>query len=266
MDLGIVGKSAVVCGASKGMGLGVAAHLAREGAKVSMIARNSAELEKAVSTLRAEGLIVHGIAADLIQKDEVQRAISEARNKFGDPEIAVTMNYGHFIAREGQHIPRGIENTTDEELKEASESLVMDIINVVREVLPAMKKKQWGRIVHFGSVAMKEPHRDPIYLGNMRVAACAVIKNLSNELGEYGITVNGIAPGPIDTPTFHSYIEGLPESMNTAEKWAKNLVPMDRLGTKEDAGALAAFLASEMAGWITGQTVFLDGGYTRSLL
>lgn len=265
MDLGIKGKSAVVCGASKGMGLGVAQRLAREGARVTMIARTAADLEPEVERLRLEGHEVQGVIADMMDKAAIRSAFVKAR-EFGDPDIAVTLNYGHFIAREGQHIPRGIENTTDAELRQASESLVMDIVNVVREVLPAMKHKGWGRIVHFGSVAMKEPHRDPIYLGNMRVAACAMIKNLSNELGQYGITVNGIAPGPIDTPTFHAYIRELPESMNTAEKWAQNLVPMHRLGTKEDAGALAAFMASDLAGWLTGQTIFLDGGYTHSLL
>lgn len=269
MDLGIKGKCAIVCGASQGMGLGVAERLAMEGARVVLTSSTPEKIDAAAKALRATGAEVHGIAADMSQKSEIIRAVAETRTKFGDPEIVVTQNFGRFVTRPGKTQLKGLENTSDEEFRSASESLVLDVVYMMREVLPAMKEKKWGRVIHYGSTAMKEAHRDLVYIGNLRAGACGLIKTLSNEYGKFGITFNIIAPGPVDTPTFRDYIATFPESINTVEKYTaqlNRLVPMRRLGTKEDAGALTAFLASDLAGWITGQTICLDGGYTHSVM
>jgi 3-oxoacyl-[acyl-carrier protein] reductase len=265
MDLGLSGKVAIVAGASRGIGLGIARALCAEGAAVAMTGRRQSRLDAAVRSVVADGARAIGIQADMSRKDDVVRAVATTRDKLGAPDIAVSMSF--YVVAVDNSIPgRGFENTSDDQLREGMEDIVLNIAYLAREVLPHMKEQGWGRLINIGSVAMKEPHRDdPVVLSNIRVAAAGLMKTLANEYGQFGITANVIAPGPIDTPYLGDYFAQLPEHVNTKEKWAK-LVPMRRLGTEQDAGDLAAFLASDRASWITGQTILLDGGYARTLL
>lgn len=264
MDLGLSGRTAIVAGASRGMGLGIAKELAQEGVKVAMVGRRHRRLDPEVDAINQQGGQAFAIEADMSVKEEVRRAVQLTRDHFGEPDIAITMSF--YVATVNQKIPgRGFENASDEQIIEGMNDIVMNIVYLTREVLPHMKEQGWGRLINIGTVAMKEPHReDPVLLSNIRVAACGLMKTLANEFGPFGITSNIIAPGPVDTPYFGDYVDQLPESINTKNKW-RELVPMRRLGTEEDAGALAAFIASERAGWLTGQTIVLDGGYARNL-
>jgi 3-oxoacyl-[acyl-carrier protein] reductase len=264
MDLGLSGKVAIIAGASRGIGLGIAQALAAEGARVAMVGRRRRRLEAAVQSVVAHGGTAVGVQADMSRKEDVVRAVATTRDLLGAPDIAVSMSF--YVAAVGNSIPgRGFENTSDDQLRVGMEDIVLNIAYLTREVLPHMKEQGWGRLINIGSVAMKEPHRDdPVVMSNIRVAASGLMKTLANEYGPDGITANVIAPGPIDTPYLGDYFAQLPEAINTKEKWIQ-LVPMRRLGTEQDAGALAAFLASEQAGWITGQTILLDGGYARTL-
>lgn len=267
MDLGIEDRVAIVAGASKGMGLGIARELAREGARVAMVARHAEVVEREAEKIRQAGGRAVAITADMARKADVERAVAETREAFGPPDIAVSMSFFVTAVNKKGTVPgRGFDNASDEEFEQAIDDIIMNIVYLTRAVIPHMKEQGWGRLINIGTVAMKEPHReDPVLFSNIRVAACGLMKSLSNELGEFGITANVIAPGPVDSPSFGAYTAQLPEAMNTREKWARHLVPVRRLGTIEDAGALTAFLASDRAGWLTGQTITLDGGYARNL-
>src|SRR5262245_447143 len=249
------------------MGLGISRELAREGVKVAMVARHADVVQREAQAIVAEGHQAVGISADMSRKTDVVRAVAETRDVLGDPDIAVSMSFFVTAVNKRGTVPgRGFDNASDEEFERAIDDIVMNIVYLTREVLPHMKQQRWGRLIDLGTRPMREPHRDdPVLLSNIRVAACGLMKSLSNELGEFGITANVIAPGPVDSPSFGHYVAQLDESMNTKEKWARHLVPMRRLGEIEDAGALAAFLASDRAGWLTGQTITLDGGYSRNL-
>jgi 3-oxoacyl-[acyl-carrier protein] reductase len=264
VDLAIEGRTAIVAGASRGMGLGIARELAREGVRVAMVGRRHRRLDPEVEAINAAGGVAIAIEADMTDESEVSRAVAETRAVFGNPDIAVSMGF-YVTTRHDQDVDRGFGGTTNEEFRKIMDDIVMNVVYLTREVLPGMKDRRWGRLINIGTVAMKEPHReDPIISSNIRVAACGLMKTLANEYGQYGITANVIAPGPVDTPYFGDYVATLPEAVNTKDKW-RELVPMRRLGTEDDAGALAAFLASEKASWITGQTIVLDGGYARNL-
>ncbi|MGV9799203.1 SDR family oxidoreductase [Mycobacterium sp. NPDC003449] len=265
MDLGLKGRVAIVAGASRGIGLGIARDLAREGVKVAMVARRERALRREVDAINAAGGQAVAITAQMAERDDVVRAVAEATEAFGPPDIAVSMSF--FLTVVGGTIPgRGFDNASDDQFEQAMQDIVMNIVYLTREVIPHMKEQGWGRLINIGTIAMKEPHReDPVLFSNIRVAACGLMKSLSNELGGHGITANVIAPGPVETPYFADYVAQLPESVNTLEKYIDNMVPTKRLGTIEDVGALATFLASDRAGWLTGQTISLDGGYARTL-
>jgi 3-oxoacyl-[acyl-carrier protein] reductase len=137
-------------------------------------------------------------------------------------------------------------------------------VYLVREVLPAMKQKRWGRLLNIGSVAMKVPHlEDPMPSTNTRVAVNGLMKTLAQEYGPYNITANVIATGPFDSELSRQY-RASGTGIKT-ETWYHKMLPVGRWGRPEEMGALAAFLCSERAGFITGETIRIDGGYTKSL-
>jgi 3-oxoacyl-[acyl-carrier protein] reductase len=271
MDLGLQGRVAFVCGASAGMGRAIAEELAREGASVVLASRSLERLTPVVDGIRAAGGRAIAAAGDMVRQADVAASVAVGRESFGPIDIAVSASY--FVdapnARPGMALPGiGFDTTTDDEFRHMYEDHVMGVVHLTREVLPHMREQGWGRLLNIGSCAMKEAHREPLhYLANLRIVVSGLMKSLSNEVGRHGITANVIAPGPVTTPSQERMMEGLAgdASLDSVAEWTEK-IPMGRMGRPEDAGALAAFLASERAGWITGQTILLDGGYTRATL
>jgi 3-oxoacyl-[acyl-carrier protein] reductase len=258
MDLGISGRIAVVSHASKGIGRGIALELASNGASVVMTARGKEALDEAVQEAVAAGGKAIGVQADMGEKADVQRVVAEARKAFGHPDIIVT-------SAVKVHMPMGMgfDNTTDDEFRLAHDDFIMSLVYLVREVLPHMKEQRWGRIIGITSSCVKMPHfENNLPLANLRVGTIGLLKTLSNEYGEYGITANSIAPGPILTPALVGQLGSDPEPFN---QWTAANVPMKRAGDPRDVGAAVAFLASERANFVTGQTLNVDGGYSRNL-
>ena len=141
---------------------------------------------------------------------------------------------------------------------------VMSVVFLTRQVLPAMRARQWGRLVNIGSIAMKTPHlEDPMPATNIRVAVAALMKTFSQENGGFGITANTIATGPFDSELSRAYRTS-GTGVKTPE-WYDAMLPVGRWGRPEEMGYLVAFLCSPKAAFLTGETIRIDGGYTKSL-
>ncbi len=184
--------------------------------------------------------------------------MAEATAAFGAPDIAVFNVYGPVV--------QGFDDASDDDFLVAYNDMVMSLIWMVREVVPAMKERQWGRLVTIGSTCVKQPHRElPLATANTtRVAAVGLNKTLSADLGPYGITVNTLATGGFATERFDSYMRRRAEDAGdnydpeAARKRPKT--PVGRLGYPEEMAAVAIFLCSTVASYVTGQTIAVDGG------
>jgi 3-oxoacyl-[acyl-carrier protein] reductase len=263
MDLGLTDKIAVVAGGSRGCGLGIAEALANEGAWVVLSGRNAQPVADAVASIRARGGKAVGVVADMTDKHGAQRIIATAREAFGDPDILVVNSPGS-VPDPKTNRWRGFENCSDEDFFEIYRMFVMSVVYLTREVLPAMRAKQWGRLLNIGSIAMKNPHlEDPMPATNIRVAVNGLMKTLSQENGPYGITANVIATGPFDSELSRDY-RASGTGIKTAE-WYQKMLPVGRWGRPDEMGDLAAFICSTRAAFLTGETIRLDGGYSKSL-
>ncbi len=262
MKLGLQGKIAFVTGATRGLGLAAATALAQEGCRVAIMARDGERLGVATEELRKHGASF-GVVGDVTHHVELSNAWNDVRRELGDPEIFVYNNSGPANSY--------FENVTDEELSASHDLTVRGFLWCMREALPAMKQRGWGRIVTLGSIAIKEPHKEyPLVLHNtFRLAQLGMSKTLANEYARYGITVNTIATGTIDhdgNSFVRAYAAGFAQGLTKEQIDRQRVatVPAGRLGRSEELGALCAFLCSELAGYITGQAIYLDGGRTQS--
>jgi 3-oxoacyl-[acyl-carrier protein] reductase len=263
MDLGLKDKVAVVAGGSRGCGRGISEALAAEGAKVVLSGRNAEAVQASVASIQATGGAAIGVVADMTEKTGAQQIIAAARDGFGMPDILVVNSPGPVPDRNSNRW-RGFENCSDEDFLQVYQDFVMSVVYLTREVLPSMRERRWGRLLNIGSIAMKTPHlEDPMPASNIRVAVAALMKTLSQENGPYGITANTVATGPFESELSRDY-----RSSGTGiktEEWYRKMLPVGRWGRPDEMGSLAAFLCSEQAAFLTGETIRIDGGYTKSL-
>jgi 3-oxoacyl-[acyl-carrier protein] reductase len=246
MDLGLRGRTAIVCGASSGLGLAAAEALAAEGANVTMFARRREVLEREADRIGA--LAVRG---DVTNPRDLSAAVERTVEAFGGVDILVWNG--------GGPPPGPATSVTPESVEEAVELLVTPAIRLVHLCLPHLVQSAAGRILFFTSTAGKEP-TDHLTLSNiLRPGVTGWAKSLSRELGPQGITVNCIAPGRIDTARLEQLY---PEGPTEAEL---EQIPLRRWGTPKEFGDVACFLASDRASYITGATVVVDGGLARGL-
>jgi 3-oxoacyl-[acyl-carrier protein] reductase len=243
MDLGLKGRTAIVCGASSGMGLAVADALAAEGANVAMFARRRDTLEREADRLGA--LAVRG---DLTMPKDLARLVEQTVGAFGGIDILVNNGGGP---------PAGpAAGLTDEAVEGAVELLLLSAIRLTNLCLPYLEASGRGRIINIESSSVRAPI-DNLALSNaLRPGVIGWMKTLSREVGPKGITVNTIAPGRIDTERLRSLGGGGDVSQ----------IPLGRLGDPAEIGAVACFLASDRASYVTGTVVPVDGGLTRNLL
>ena len=263
MDLGLAGKTALVGGGSRGMGLAIARDLAAEGARVVIAARDQSAIDAAVAGIAASGGRVSGISADMFSEGGVASAVRHCTDSFGSaPDIAIANVYG--TAR------YDFDSADNDAFRAGYDQIVMSTVYLARAVLPAMKAKRWGRIVTIGSFCAKKPHwHIPLVVDNVtRAGAVSLSKSLSNEVGRYGITVNTIGPGFIDTDMAVEWMramaieQGQDPDMDRAARDAT--IPVGRNGRPEEISAACVFLCSRQASYITGQLLMVDGGLVPS--
>jgi 3-oxoacyl-[acyl-carrier protein] reductase len=263
MDLGIRGKVALVAAASKGLGRAVADELAAEGCKVVICARNRSDLEAAAAEMaKRNGADVFPVVADVSTSAGVRSLHESAVQKFGPLDIIVT-NAGGPPSGKFEDIPL-------DEWERAFHLTLMSSVELAHLSLPSMKQRKWGRILNITSIAAKQPVDNLILSNALRAAVTGFARTLANEVAPFGITVNNLLPGYTRTDRVEQLTrasaakEGLDESAVRA-RW-ESQIPMKRLGEPREFAALAAFLASERASYITGQSIAIDGGWIRSLL
>ena len=263
MDLGLKGKVALVGGASRGLGLAAAESLAREGARVIITARSKDQLEAAAARIAQNtGAAVEARPADLSRPGEAAGLARETVRDFGRVDVLVNNAGGP---------PGGaFLDFSDQDWEAAFQLNLMSAVNLTREVIPGMKERQWGRIINLTSIAVKQPIDGLILSNAIRAGVHGWAKSLANEYAPHGVTVNNVCTGYTLTERVRSLAEAraaqegiTPESVIAGFVAS---VPMKRLGRPEDLGDLVAYLASEQAGYITGASIPIDGGYYRGLL
>jgi 3-oxoacyl-[acyl-carrier protein] reductase len=247
MDLHLQDRTAVVCGASAGIGLGIAEALADEGANLVLFARNPEPLEHASIRLGAAA-----VAGDVTSEDDRQRLVGIALERFGGIDILVNNSGGP---------PRTAAIALDAENVEAAvQLLLVSVVRLTSLCLPHLERSGRGRIVNVTSSSVREPIDDLALSNAVRPGVIGWAKTLARELGPLGITVNSIAPGRIDTERIR---EVYPEGPSADDL---ETIPLRRLGAPREIGDLVAFLCSGRAAYITGTVIPVDGGLTRSLL
>jgi 3-oxoacyl-[acyl-carrier protein] reductase len=247
MDLGLKGRTAIVSGASSGLGLATAEALAAEGANVTMFARRREVLEREADRIGA--LAVRG---DVTSPRDLKTVVDRTVEAFDGLDILVWNG--------GGPPPGPATAITPESVEEAVELLLAPFVRLVDLCLPHLVQSAGGRIVVFTSSAVKEPTEHLALSNTIRPGVTGYAKSLARELGPQGVTVNCVAPGRIDTARLaHLYPEGPSEDDLKA-------IPLGRWGTPEEFGDVACFLASDRARYVTGTTVVVDGGLGRGLL
>jgi 3-oxoacyl-[acyl-carrier protein] reductase len=249
MDLGIEGRVALVIGASRGIGRGIAAALAREGASVAIASRARGALEEAAAAIDGE---VSPFVADASDTERLAALPGDVAAALGPVEILVA-NTG------GPPLGGALDHDLDE-WERAYRSLVLAPRVLAGAVVPGMRERGWGRIVNVGSSSTREPIPGLNLSNSHRMAAVGFLKTLSREVAADRITVNTVATGRFATERLAANAG----SMEAAEAAARELVPAGRLGTPEEYGDLVAFLCSERAAYLTGAVIPLDGGLLHS--
>jgi len=245
MDLKLNDKTALVFGGSRGLGRAIAAELAAEGAKVVIVARDPARVE---ATAKELGVI--GIAGDVSKPGASRALVQQAAEKLGrSVDILVTNT--------GGPAPGNFEAITDQAWQAGFNNLWMSFVESVGEALPAMKANGFGRILAVTSVAAKEPQPGLVVSNGLRAGLLGLVNAISRDVAASGVTVNALLPGYTNTDRMKEV------GVTSASMGSK--IPAGRIGEPEEFAALAAFLASERASYITGQAIAVDGGLLQSI-
>jgi 3-oxoacyl-[acyl-carrier protein] reductase len=263
MDLAIEGRVALVGASGRGLGRAVAERLAAEGASLAICDRDQSVLDEARKAVLASGNgnEVFAYQVDLTDPGEIDRLVSRVRQDLGPISILITNS--------GGPPPGGFDQASDEKWQLAYELTFLSAVRLIRAVLPDMQAQRWGRVINFTSRALKEPIPGLIISNAVRLAVAGMAKTLANEVAEYGITVNNVCPGPtsteraIELAASRAAKKGI--SLEEELTLTAQEIPIGRLARPEEPAAAAAFLASELAGYITGISLLVDGGAVKAL-
>jgi 3-oxoacyl-[acyl-carrier protein] reductase len=259
VNLGLAGKVALVCGASRGLGRAIAEELVGEDASVAVCSRDPERLAATAGELGAEVLAVAG---DLGLPGEPTRVVEAVVERFGRVDVLVANTGGP---------PAGTHDTLSlEDWDRATALLLRSTVELAAAALPGMKERGWGRILVVTSVAVRQPVDNLILSNSLRAGVTGYAKTLAREVAADGITVNTILPGYTATERVTELNRANAEREGVAaEEVQARLeasIPMGRLAEPREFAALAAFLASERAGYVTGSAIAVDGGWVRGLL
>ena len=254
MDLGLKNKIAFVAASSDGLGKAVAMELAKEGATVIINGRNEERLratQKEIELISNSKIIA--VTGDLSNEKERAGIIENIFKKFNHIDILITNTGGPPTGK--------FEELSLQQWHQTYQLLLESAVALIQAVLPGMKQQGWGRIIAITSQAVKQPVDNLILSNSVRASVVGLVKSLSNELGAFNITVNNVMPGYTKTNRLLSLIETNPDF-----KEAINQIPLKRFGNPEEFAAAVTFLASERAGYITGISLAVDGGWIKSML
>lgn len=245
MDLGLNGKTALVFGGSRGLGRAIARELAAEGASVAIVARDAARLAETAREIGATAL-----AGDVSLRGSSRVIVARAAEALGRmPDILVTNTGGPK--------PGSFEATGEADWQAGFANLWMSVVDGIQAVLPSMRRNRWGRVLAVTSVAAREPQPGLVISNSFRAGLLGLVNSISRDVAGDGITVNALLPGYTDTDRM--------AELGVTDRTMGPKIPAGRLGRPEEFAALAAFLASERASYITGQAIAVDGGLLNSI-
>jgi 3-oxoacyl-[acyl-carrier protein] reductase len=251
VDFGIDGKVALVTAATRGIGLGIAHSLAREGARVAIVARTESDVKRVADSIRG-----FGVSADLTTEEGRKRAVAETQENLGPIEILVN----NFGARAGA----SWSDTGPAEFERAFQGNVVVSVHMSQLVLPGMIERGWGRIVVITSVWGREAGGAPAY-NAAKAAEISMVKSLAREVAAKGVTVNGVAPGSVlwEGGGWHRRQQADPEGI---AELVRDEMPLGRFGTVDEVASVVAFVCSEQASLLIGASIAVDGAQGRSNL
>jgi 3-oxoacyl-[acyl-carrier protein] reductase len=249
MDLGLEGKVALVTGASKGIGRGIAAELIAEGARVAISSSSLERVEAAAAELGATAY-VH----DTHDHDHAAVLVAEVAEALGPIDILVCNTGGPPVGPDALGFTR-------EQWQAAYASLVLGPMALVEAVVPGMRERGFGRVLNVASTGVREPIPNLVLSNAHRISMINTFKTLARQLAADGVTLNTVLPGRIDTDRLAELLG----SREAAVAAAEQEVPAGRLGTVEEFAAIAVLLCSARASYVTGETVAVDGGLLRSV-
>ncbi|HRP57555.1 SDR family oxidoreductase [Agriterribacter sp.] len=261
MELSLKNKNAVVCGSTRGIGLAIAKELALAGANCILFARNEGLLKEIVHRLPGNSGQEHDYrVADFSEPAAVKAAIESVVSK---------INIHILINNTGGPPPGPIAEASADTFENAFRQHIIISQLLAQCVLPGMKKEGYGRIINIISTSVKIPLNNLGVSNTIRAAVAAWAKTLSNETGQYNITVNNILPGSTKTDRLDNLIEETVKKEHTGremvEKEMTDKIPLKRFGLPEEIANVAAFLASPAASYVNGASIPVDGGRTGSI-
>ena len=262
MDFGIRGKVALVCGASKGIAFAAAEDLAREGCALAICSRDAASIAAAAQKLEPFGVPVLAMVADLATSEGIELVVRDTHARYGRVDILIANTGGPPTGPAMEH-----DWAT---WTRASELLLRSAVELTRAFVPGMRARKWGRVISITSKAVKEPVPSLVLSNSLRAAVTGYLRTLANEVAADGVTVNTVLPGFTATERLEKLAEANVQRTGTTRDavyagWIAQ-TPVGRLGRADELGATIAFLASDRAGFITGQAILVDGGTVNTLL
>ncbi|MBN1302313.1 MAG: SDR family oxidoreductase [Melioribacteraceae bacterium] len=261
MDLKISDKVVFVNAASRGIGRAAAELFLKEGCKVAIASSDQTKLyATAVELKKSTGTEPEWVVCDLNKPGDIENAVKAVSSILGDIDILVN-NCGGPVSGK-------FDELNDNDWTDAVDQVLMSAIRMTREVLPGMKAKNWGRIINITSISVKQPIDNLLLSNSLRSAVTAWAKSLSGDLGEYNITVNNVAPGyTLTSRLYELAVARAKESGDSHEHVLASMaanVPLKRLARPDEIASMIVFLSSEPAAYVTGQTIVVDGGLTKS--
>ena len=263
MNLGLKDRVALVCGASRGLGKAVAQGLAREGARLAICSRNQEAILRAAEEIeQASGVEAIGMAVDLARAEEAREFFQTARAHFGQIDILVNNAGGP------PSLP--FADINEDQWQSAFGLTLMSAIVLIKEALPVMQTRGFGRIINITSVAVKQPLEGLILSNTLRAGLIGLAKTLSNDYAAHNILINNVCPGYTLTERVRELSRLVAERRGLSpeaviKEW-ESRIPMGRLGRPEELADLVVFLSSERAAYITGTTIQVDGGFYQGLM
>ncbi len=263
MNLGLKDKVAVVTASSRGLGRAVAEALAAEGAKLALCSRDAGAVGATADEIRKKyGVEVYSASCDVEDCGRVEGFAAEVLERLGAVHV--------LFANAGGPPPGTIADFTPADFEKAIRLNLLSVISLVHAFLPAIRRQGWGRIIASTSITVKQPAANLALSNVARVGVVAFMKTLAGEHAASNITCNTVAPGYIMTDRVESLIQSksMKDGMayDAAEREITAGIPAGRIGRPEEFGSLVAFLASERAAYITGETILIDGGAYRGLM
>lgn len=261
MNLHLKDKTVLVTASSAGIGKAAAELFLEEGCRVAISSSNKENLLKAVNEIRSQfGIEPLWKQCDINKPNEIEDLVKYVQNNYGLIDILVNNCGGPS--------PGYFEELQDEKWAHAFEQVLMSSVRFTRLVLPGMKEKNWGRIINVTSLSVKQPVDNLILSNSLRSSVTAFAKTLSSQVGKNNITVNNVAPGYTLTGRLYELasVSAKQHGISQEEVLANMAedVPMKRLASPYEVSSTIVFLASKQAGYITGQTIVVDGGFIKS--